>query len=286
LFCTYFSPATYIILSKNFCIFPQLKYTDAMKIKIFLLITFFFLISTTNQAQNNYQIKQATGGKGLIYSREKVLALQMHTGGLAAAYQWGKLKSYNKTTFYQISLGYIKHSKETRSSFSPNSLPSGNAFVYGKQNNFLQFKISYGEKKYFTEKDISQGVAVGMSYSFGPTLGILKPYYLRVSSGQDGNGNLPIKYSTENAPIFLDKDRINGSSPFLTGVFESTFQPGANVKMGLHFDWGAYDEYVRALEVGVSADVFLKKIPIMVDNSQNRPFFINLYANLQFGKRK
>jgi len=37
-------------------------------------------------------------------------------------------------------------------------------------------------------------------------------------------------------------------------------------------------------------DVFIKKIPILVENNdivnaENRPFFLNLYLNIQLGKR-
>ncbi len=66
--------------------------------------------------------------------------------------------------------------------------------------------------------------------------------------------------------------------------------PGLNFRAALHFDWGAYDEFVKALEAGIMADFYFKKIPIMVEspsvpNAENRAFFINLYLTLQLGKR-
>jgi hypothetical protein len=53
----------------------------------------------------------------------------------------------------------------------------------------------------------------------------------------------------------------------------------------VHLDWGAFDEFLRALEVGIQLDIYPKKLPIMV-NSENRPYFMNLYVSLQLGKRK
>ena len=69
----------------------------------------------------------------------------------------------------------------------------------------------------------------------------------------------------------------------------------------------AFDEFVKAIEVGVAADVFYKRAPILihideetfnimniscpqlspdeVQANPNRPFFINLYVTLHLGKR-
>jgi hypothetical protein len=51
-------------------------------------------------------------------------------------------------------------------------------------------------------------------------------------------------------------------------------------------DWGAFDEMVKALEIGLSVDVFARKAPIFVGDEQNRQVFFNFFLNLQFGKRK
>jgi hypothetical protein len=59
--------------------------------------------------------------------------------------------------------------------------------------------------------------------------------------------------------------------------------------MALHFDWGAFDEFVKAMEAGVMVDFYFKKVPIMVETAngdiENSPLFINLFINIQLGKR-
>lgn len=245
------------------------------------------LLSVTLFAQtNNAQIKQASVGKGLIYSREHLFYGEGNTSGFGLGFQWGKLKSYYKTTYYQISIGYIRNPKETRSSITSSSFSLGRSFIYGKQNTLMKANFLMGGKKYLTEKDAVKGVAVGYSYAIGPELGLLKPYYVDYfSTEKPGKPNF-IKYTPETAAQFLDITKINGAAPFSEGFKEIKIQPGVHAKLGLHFDWGAFDEYVRALEVGVSGDFFFKKVPVLVENAQNRPFFLNLYANLQIGKRK
>ena len=246
------------------------------------------LFSVTLFAQtNNAQIKQASVGKGLIYSREHLFYGEGNTNGFGLGFQWGKLKSYYKTTYYQISIGYIRNPKETRSSITSSSFSLGRSFIYGKQNTLMKVDFLMGGKKYLTEKDAVRGVAVGYSYALGPVLGLLKPYYIDYLSAEKPiKKDNYIKYTPETAIQFLDIAKIDGAAPFSEGLKEIKIQPGVHAKLGLHFDWGAYDEYVRALEVGVSGNFFFKKMPILVENAQNRPFFINLYANLQLGKRK
>ena len=257
-----------------------------MKKKVTLSIIL-VLFSAMLFAQNTPQIKQASVGKGLIYSRERLYFGEVSTSGLALGFQWGKLKSYYKTTYYQVTLGYLRNPKETRSNITSSSFSLGRSFIYGKQNSLMKANLLMGGKKYFTEKDAIRGVAVGMSYAIGPELGLLKPYYidyfLPIERPLTKNY---IKYTPETAEKFLDLANINGAAPFTEGLKEIKIQPGVHAKLGLHFDWGAYDEYARALEVGISGDFFFKKMPILVENTQNRPFFLNLYANLQLGKRK
>ncbi len=255
------------------------------KIYLSLLAVLFSIVLLAQN--NNAQIKQASVGKGLIYSRERLMFGEVNTSGLVLSYQWGNLKSYYKTSYYQISIGYIKNPKETRSNITSSSFSLGRSFIYGKQNVLLKTSILAGGKKYLTEKDAIKGVAVGISYAIGPELGLLKPYYLDYFNSIEKSGRVNyIKYTPETAAQFLDISNINGSAPFSQGLKEIKIQPGIHAKLGLHFDWGAFDEYVRAIEVGISGDFFIKKTPILIDNTQNKQFFINLFANAQLGKRK
>ena len=79
--------------------------------------------------------------------------------------------------------------------------------------------------------------------------------------------------------------RILGASPFTRGFSEISFLPGANASVALHMDWGAFDEFVKALEIGLMVDVFAKKAPILVSEENNQIFF-NFFINLQLGKRR
>jgi hypothetical protein len=233
-------------------------------------------------------LPQSTG-VGVIYNRETTFNMKLSTNkGIIPGMEWGKLKTYYKTTTFSVNIGELKHVKEVRQSADPTLSRSFRPFVYGKQNNFFALRAGWGAKRYYSEKARTKGVAVGMSYSIGPTLGMLKPYYLALTYMGDVPGNNRIvheKYSEENANVFLNETRILGASPFTKGFSEMSFLPGANASIAFHMDWGAFDEFVKAFEIGAMLDVFPKNVPIMV-SEENTPLFINFFLNLQLGKRR
>ncbi len=152
------------------------------------LLLFFvsLLIVVVVEAQSNFQIRNAsTTGKGLVYNTEAAVILEGKTNGFAAGYMWGNLKTYYKTSFYKIELGYLRNPKESRISPQGLTVQTANSYIYGKRNSFWQLKGGWGAKRYLSEKDATRGVAVGLSYSFGPNLGLLKPYYLQLHSSEN-----------------------------------------------------------------------------------------------------
>jgi hypothetical protein len=78
---------------------------------------------------------------------------------------------------------------------------------------------------------------------------------------------------------------VLGASPFTRGLGELSLLPGGNASIAYHMDWGAFDEMVKALEIGLMADVFVKKAAILVSD-YNQQVFFNFFVNLQFGKRR
>jgi len=263
--------------------------------KIFTLLLAFVITVVAIQAQNvEFQSRPfADENKGVIYNKELAFDIRMHTNGFALAVNFGKIKTYYKTKYFHFEIGEIKHPKEQRHSFDyPSNGRTSRSFIYGKQNNLLVLRAGRGGKRYLSEKAKRKGIAVAINYEAGVTLGMLKPYYLDFWRSEDGDPTnvyfVSEKYTGDNEDSFLDISRIYGSSGFTKGFGELSVVPGIHGKLGVHFAWGAFDEFVKAFEAGIMFDAFFKKIPIMVDvqNAENRPFFINLYLSLQLGKRR
>ena len=251
--------------------------------RIFTLFSLYMLIATALQGQNT-----APQPVGIIYNRETAYNLRLSTNrGWIIGMEKGRLRTYDRTTFYHISLGTLSHPREVKQSAPPQT--RYRSYVFGKQNSVLMLRAGWGAKKYFSEKAKVKGVAVGMSYSYGPTLGLLKPYYLALSRFSPDNPlNYVIrieKYSDANADIFLQNNRILGAAPYTRGLSEIKLLPGASASLAFHMDWGAFDENVRALEIGATLDVFPRPVPILI-SAENSPIFLNFFVNVQFGKRK
>ena len=262
--------------------------------KIITICFVFALFSNALTAQNTFQPKQVVSNNvGIVYDKEFTFDVRLHTHGLALGVNIGQLKTFYRTRFYQFEIGELRHPKEERES---NDRPNFNgrsprSFFFGKQNSLYVLRGGIGEKRYFSEKAKERGLAIGMSYVIGPSIGLLKPYYLDLIRVQDGSTQIVSeKFSEDNEDIFLNELNIFGSSGFSKGISELSILPGIHAKAGVHFDWGAFDEFVKAIEAGVMIDAYFKRVPIMVQtdeikNVENRPFFINLYLTLQLGKR-
>jgi len=258
---------------------------------IFSFLLFSFLQMNAQYTLDSKDENQ--GKKGVIFYNETAFNANIHTNGIALGVSWGKLKTYYLTKYFKLELGKLKHQREKRQNSNRGNQPNGKVarpFVFGKKNSFYTVRALVGRKKYFSEKQIKKGVAVGVSYEGGFSLGLLKPYYLEVFFTQNDNQKLPvsIKYSEENRDRFLDQLLIFGASKWTKGFSEISLIPGVNAKVAAHFDWGAYDEYVKALEVGLMIDAFYKKVPIMVEteNLSNQFIFLNVFVNLQLGARR
>ena len=271
-----------------------------MSYKLYFTVFLLFSALVWGQAQQVIEGNQNIydESKGIIYEREFTVDVKLlQTDGFSVGINIGQLKTYYLTRYFNFEFGELRHQKRFRQSFDFQQQASriSKAFVYGKQNNLYVLRGGFGEKRYLSEKAKRRGVAVGISYEGGLSLGILKPYYLELirttepGSAQDFTIRSE-KFSEQNANTFLEISRIYGSSGFTEGLGEISAIPGAHGRFAIHFDWGAFDEFVKAVEAGVMVDVFLKEMPIMVEspqvqNSENRSLFINLYINLQLGKR-
>lgn len=246
---------------------------------------------TLDLGKNNYDQE-----KGIIYDKETTVDFKLHTNGASIGLNFGTLETFYKTRYWHIEIGELKHPRETRQSRNLNTGGFGGSFrsyIFGKQNNFFVVRGGIGEKRYLSEKARRKGVAVGYSYEVGPSIGILKPYYLvlRYVSEDFGRPNYRSeRFSQANANRFLNNSSIFGADSFTRGLGEISVLPGIHGKFALHFDAGAFDELVKAVEVGVMFDLYFREVPIMVEtpaieNSDNRSFFLNLFVTLQLGKR-
>ncbi|MBK9271205.1 MAG: hypothetical protein IPM48_06380 [Saprospiraceae bacterium] len=224
--------------------------------------------------------------KGVIYKQERFFDLAIHTHGFYFGYNLGKIRKYYRTDYLHFDLGLVENPREQtiqRNNLQGNGLFS--SYTYGKQKSLWNIRAGRGMVRYFSEKATKKGAAVGIRIEGGLLLGLLKPYYLKVLKNQDGILNIEnIRYSEETKELFLDQNKILGASAFRKGLSEISAIPGAWFRAGVTIDQGAFEKRVRALNAGISLDLYPRRVPIMV-HQNNLFLYPNFFLNLQFGSR-
>ncbi len=220
----------------------------------------------------------------LIYNKQFLFGFKLNTDGWTGLYEHGKSKNITTTNTWFMEIGERKsHKEEKLTSIGPDGFPSGNPLIYGKQNVFYNVNIGIGQQKLIGGKGPKNGVAVSAIYGGGFSAGLLKPYYVTVLDSS-GNGAVDVKYQGTGDSVFLDPTRLISSAGFTKGFNQIKVTPGVIAHAGLRFDYGRYNELLSAIEVGISAEYYIKDMPIMIYTTPKK-FFYNTYVAIEFGKR-
>lgn len=228
----------------------------------------------------NAMIRQAEEGV-LVFSKQSIFGLQMRSNGYGGFFEFGKMKTNRKTSIYRLDITEIKSLKEDK-------LPSGgsffgNPYIYGKQNYFYPVTLGVGQQYILGQKGNKNGVAISAVYNAGLSLGLLRPYYLEVFDQSSGETKT-IKYSQADSSLFLGNTIIGGGG-LGKGWKEIKMKPGVFAKTALRFDYGRFNEMVSGIEIGISAEYYMSKIPILLKQN-DKQLFIQTYISLIFGRRK
>jgi hypothetical protein len=233
----------------------------------------------------NQLIRQEEEG-ALIFQKQSAFGIKLNTDGWGLFYEKGKYKTITKTNLWWLEFGEHKNKKEERVptlTASSGFIVVSN-YIYGKQNNFYHFNIGLGQQKLIGGKGNKNGVAVSAIYGGGLSIGMLKPYYLEIQNPSNGQRE-QIRYTKANENLFLDPTIILGKGGLFKGINEIEYVPGFHARTALRFDYGRYNEVLSAIEVGLKAEYYTKKMPVLLLN-EDKQFFFNAYASIVFGKRK
>ncbi len=223
-------------------------------------------------------IKQEEEGV-LIYKKHTIYGGSITTDGYGGFFEKGIKQDKKKTTLLRIELFEKKHIKEYKTAVSANNLGQINSAVYAKLNNFYQLKFGYGLQYLIGSKGNKNGIEVSAVGVGGLSLGLEKPYYYNVVDNM-GKPN-KVTFDTDDTVQYT----ITGASGVTYGLNKTKIKPGIFVKTGLRFDYGRLNEAVSAVDVGITAEFYSKKIRQMFALKE-RQFFFGAYIAMLIGKRK
>lgn len=229
------------------------------------------------RAKINAMIKAEEEGV-IAYKKHYAFGIKLNSDGYGLSFEKGYAKSVRSATIYQFEITERKHQKEEKQS---NPLAPTAPIIYGKVNYFYPIKLGVQKQYLLGNKSNKNGVSVTANFGGGVSLGLLRAYEVEV----DKNGERTyIRFDSEDSALFKTGPYYGG--PGLgRGWSHLKFTPGLYAKPGLRFDYGRYNDLVAAIEVGVIAEYYTKKIPQMFNNDEKR-FFFSAYFALLFGKRK
>jgi hypothetical protein len=240
-----------------------------------LLVSFLFTkgqISISDSTNSDVKV---------LLRKEKSGFLMIHTSGFGLGFRTGKHLTGYKKRMFEVELTGMKHPKEIRT--VNRYFDNSKSYIYGKENSFFVLRGGMGRQKIINSKPYWGGVELRYFYYGGLSLGLLKPVYLYIlhETGTPYQYSLSIERYDPETHFY---ENIFGRAPFFQGIEKTKPVPGLYFKTGVNFEYGAYDETVKAIEAGVAVDAYMHEINIMAFNT-NKSVFISLYLSFHFGVR-
>jgi hypothetical protein len=203
-------------------------------------------------------------------------------GGLIGGFTFKKARRLSKNIFETLGLEVmnVKNPHEVRMQAST----SGNYFIFGKSNYLYALRFQYGRDRVLFTKGPQQGVEVKAVFAIGPSIGVVTPYYVQLSSDPSGQS-----YYTHNEAYTGAPDQsfgaIQGTGTLFEGIGQSKIQLGGNLKIAMNFELGTLKSQVTGFEAGFLLDAYTSKVNMMV-NAENYAVYPTVFLTIFYGGRK
>lgn len=232
----------------------------------------------------NELIKQEEEGV-IAYPKQSAFGIKLNNDGYGAFYEIGRSSSVKKALLYQLEISERKHAKEEKQT---NIAIPTSPFIFGKINYFYPVKLGVQQQILLGNKINRNGVSITGNIGGGISIGLLRPYYLEVNDVSNASRKF-IRYESADSTTFVSPGDLSSlqvaGSGLGKGWGDIKVTPGVYSKLGVRFDYGRFNEMINALEIGVAAEYYTKKIPQIVYTGY-RQFFFSANVAIIFGRRK
>jgi len=239
--------------------------------KVQLLLFIFPLFSLVGISQGELDVQQKA-----FFRNEKSIGLMLNSTGYGLSFRYGERINFFNKRIYEGDISILKHPKEYKT--TNRYFPGNRQFVFGKLNFALTLRGGMGFQHIIFKKIDQGGIAIRYIFSGGPSFSLYKPIYYDVLYLYENE----VKSEKFNVSIHTRQD-IYKQSSFLKGINEIKIIPGVYGRAGINFEYSKQDRAIHAIEIGVTLDAFLKRIPIMA-SEDNLWFFPALFVSYRFGR--
>lgn len=214
----------------------------------------------------------------VLYRNEASGKIYANTRGFGLLFRRGKHVTANTRSYFEIDAQTLKHPKEVKVT---GDAADRKRFVYGKMNSVFLLRGAIGLQNVLFSKADLKAVEIRYSYSLGPTLAFVKPYYVQKTNlfrNELNQKTVPFNEDT------FTQDSVIGRGAFVDGLADTKIRPGLTGKFNLSFEYAPYTNLIRAIETGICVDFFPQSIQMMARNPKEN-VMITLHVGFVFGRK-
>lgn len=196
-------------------------------------------------------------------------------GGFVFKYGWHAGKNMYQSVGFE--LVNVRHPKEQVLT----SRLTGNSFTAFKTNYLFVLRPQYGREFVLFRKGPEEGVHLNFVTAAGPSIGMLKPYYVLFDEvNNDPQRARSVRYDPDRHPLNF----IYGSGSFFEGLNQMNFTLGAHLKTSFTLEFGRINNSVFGIEVGGLIEAYPSPV-VIIRNAQNQSTFGSFFITVYYGNK-
>lgn len=153
-------------------------------------------------------------------------------------------------------------------------------YVYAKINTAAALRLGYTHYRVIsqgTKNSNTPRLTIGTT--IGPSIGILKPYYISYQHARGDNSGPDI--IQQNEETIQNTDSVYGPVSWTKGLNQLSARVGFHTDLHLAIDWNR-SYYFQSCKIGVRIDYFPNSLPIIY--SSHNQYFKSVYISYEVGK--
>lgn len=196
--------------------------------------------------------------------------------GWGMGFEFGVQKNYKYKNTFGFTFTNIRHPKEYKiySSYS-----NSRGYYFGKLNSFVSLRPTIGGKLALFNAKRENGIEISFKWNLGPSIGLLKPVYLRI----DKLGGNPKDERYD--PTMHNVENITSRSSWSKGLSEASFDLGVFAKAGMDFNFSPLRNKISGGELGVMIDYIVGKPVVILYNNPGQNLFASVYLQFNIGQK-
>jgi hypothetical protein len=188
------------------------------------------------------------------------------------------IRQSSARSFQSISLGIIKDPREIK--VMNERLPGSKPFVIEKINHSICAHIAAGKVYVISERQSRSDLGLQITVVGQIPLNYSWPLYVWLYQPAPlTDGYVPVAYDPKVHNVAL----VGGNARYSAGFADGYITPGIGASVSFAAEWGSYRNASNRLSVGLSADKFVKNLPIWHRSEMNRNFFPALFVTFAAG---